>query len=342
MGKMPVTRRRGAATVVALLAAAAVFVGASAVPAAALAPSQPDEGDHKKLRAALEVAAKGYVDAKAKLEHSGKRQVAFASRLKALEAELVTLTAEVGVVADRSYRMGRLTPVSMLLNSASPDAFLDRAAGLDLMTQRGDKQLRRLHEARDEATRAKAAIEHEIAEQKRQLKVMAKRKRDAERALAAVGGFSSRGYIDPNSPLARPAPRNSDGSWPRESCTINDPTTSGCITPRTLHAMNEAKAAGFKRYVSCYRSGGGGEHPKGRACDFAAAPDGFENVHASGGDRDYGNRLAAFYVKNASRLGVMYVIWYRQIWMPSTGWRSYNGGSSPASAHTNHVHLSML
>ena len=29
---------------------------------------------------------------------------------------------------------------------------------------------------------------------------------------------------------AKAAPRNSDGSWPKESCTINDPTTSGCIT----------------------------------------------------------------------------------------------------------------
>ena len=37
----------------------------------------------------------------------------------------------------------------------------------------------------------------------------------------------------------------------------------------------------------------------------------------------------------------MYVIWYRQIWMPNTGWRSYSGsGSAGRRATTNHVHLS--
>jgi hypothetical protein len=122
---------------------------------------------------------------------------------------------------------------------------------------------------------------------------------------------------------------------------VNDPTTSGCITPRTLNALQQTKAAGYKRYVSCYRSGGSGEHPKGRACDFSAAAGGFEDRTATGGDKAYGDSLAAWHVRNASRLGVLYVIWYRQIWHPGTGWRSYSGGGSPAADHTNHVHLSM-
>ncbi len=102
------------------------------------------------------------------------------------------------------------------------------------------------------------------------------------------------------------------------------------------------RAAGFTRYTSCFSQRNSGEHPKGRACDHSAAPGGFENVNASGGDRAYGDRLAAFFVKNANRLGVMYVIWYRQIWMPSTGWRSYSGSGGPNATHTNHEHLSVL
>jgi hypothetical protein len=46
----------------------------------------------------------------------------------------------------------------------------------------------------------------------------------------------------------------------------------------------------------------------------------------------------AFLVRNADRLGVLYVIWFRQIWLPATGWKAYHG----ASAHTDHVHVSML
>ena len=55
----------------------------------------------------------------------------------------------------------------------------------------------------------------------------------------------------------------------------------------------------------------------------------------------YGTDLAAFLVFNAQRLGVLYVIWYRQIWLPSSGWRSYSGCCTSSRKHTNHVHLSV-
>jgi hypothetical protein len=326
---------------VALFAAVVLLVGAS-VPAGAAPKPAPNEGGSQSLRSALEAAAKGHIEAKAKLDNSTKRQLELSLERQKVEQRLARLTAEMGVVADKSYRVGRLSAVSMLLNSASPDEFIQRAAGLDAMAQRDSRQLRQLTETRDQVTRAKAAIDNEVKEQQKQLTIIAKKKQDAERALASVGGAVAGGFVSANSPLAKPAPRNSDGSWPSESCTIDDPTTSGCLTPRTLHAMRQAQAAGFDHHVSCFRGGGGGEHPRGRACDFAAAKGGFEEVDASGSDRQYGNNLAAFYIKNANRLGVLYVIWYRQIWMPGTGWRSYSGGGGPAGDHTNHVHLSML
>jgi peptidoglycan DL-endopeptidase CwlO len=211
------------------------------------------------------------------------------------------------------------------------------------MAQLDARALTRYRQALDAQTRAKAALDLEIKEQQKQVTVLARKKKEAELALASVGGGRvAGGYVNANSPLAKRAPRNSDGSWPKESCTVNDPTTSGCITPRTLHAYQEARAAGFKRYTSCFSQRSSGEHPKGRACDHAAAPGGFENVNATGGDRTYGNNLAAFYVKNADRLGVMYVIWYREIWHPSNGWSSYSGSGGPNATHTNHVHLSVL
>jgi hypothetical protein len=54
--------------------------------------------------------------------------------------------------------------------------------------------------------------------------------------------------------------------------------------------------------------------------------------------KNYGNRLMAFLVRNADRLGILYVIWFKQIWFPATGWKNYHG----PSAHTDHVHVSML
>ncbi|MDM4720931.1 hypothetical protein QTQ03_15525 [Micromonospora sp. WMMA1363] len=326
--------RRGPLIVV--LVAVALLFGFGAAPAYA----EPNEGGSKKLRDALAATAKAHIDATAKLDNSKRRQQALGAELKAVEVRLVDLTSQVGEVAAQSYRLGRLTSAAMLLESTSPEAFLERVVSLDTMAQRDGRTVRELTDARQAKRDAKIAIDTEVREQAKQVAVLAKNKKAAEAALAAVSSGSSSGFSG-LSTTAKPAPRNSDGSWPAESCSVKDPTTSGCITPRTLHMLQQAQAANYKRYVSCHRSGGDGEHPKGRACDFAAATGGFENVSASGGDKAYGDSLANYLKSNASRLGVMYVIWYRQIWMPSTGWRSYSGGGSPAADHTNHVHVSM-
>ncbi len=320
----------------------AVALALTAAPASAYAPDP--EGGTEKLRDALEDAAKGYVDAKAKLDNSRKKQQDYAVKLQEWQIKAEDLRERVGVLAAQSYRLGRATSVSMLLRSGSAEDFLDRATRLDMLGQVDGRQLQEYLEAEGNVRQAKLAIDAEIRQQQAAVNQMNKKKKDAERALAAAGSSgASGGFVAANSPLAKPAQRGSDGSWPTEKCIVEDPTpASGCITPRTLHALRQAQAAGFRRYASCHRSGGGGEHPKGRACDFAADQGGFANVDATGGDKAYGDRLAAFYVKNASRLGVMYVIWYREIWMPGTGWRSYSGSGSPAATHTNHVHLSML
>ncbi|MGN9808939.1 coiled-coil domain-containing protein [Micromonospora sp. BQ11] len=356
---MPTPVRRRAARTAALIAATLavalggtpVPAGAAAVPTTALAaPGQDEEGGTPALRAQLEAASKGYLDAKRALDTSVKRQQQLAVEVKRTETELAERSRQVGEIAGLAYRTGRLGSASALLNSSSPEGFMDRAAALDQVAANEDRALRQLQEARDKAAQAKLAVEVEIREQTKQTTVMAKRKQQAEKALTVANERAS----DPPSSSgsgsgsrtastrAKPAPRNSDGSWPSESCSVNDPTpANGCITPRTLHALNQAKAAGFTRYVSCYRPGGSGEHPKGRACDFAAQKSGFGG-DATGGDRTYGNNLAAFFVDNSDRLAVLYVIWYRQIWLPSSGWKSYSGANGdPSSDHTNHVHLSV-
>jgi hypothetical protein len=336
--------RRHLTLLIALLAAAVVVAGVSAPTAAgpptrvALEPGD-DEGGTPTLREQLDAASRGYIDAKNKLDASKKRQAELAVVHAKLEAERASRSATVGELAGAAYRLGRLGPISALLDSDSPDAFVDRAMSLTAVASSENREVGALTESRDNVARAKAAIDAEVTAQEKHLAMMAARKKQAERALAAVGGQSSGGFSG-GSATAKPAPRNPDGSWPSESCSIDDPTTSGCITPRMLHAYQQARAAGFTRYTSCFRSSGSGEHPKGRACDFAAETGGFGGV-ATGGNRTYGNNLAAYFARNASRLGVLYVIWYRQIWIPSSGWRSYSGGGDPSSDHTNHVHLSV-
>jgi peptidoglycan DL-endopeptidase CwlO len=330
-------RRFSAAFV--LLATASVIM--FAVPAA---PASADpEGGSKTLRNALESAGKGYSDAKIRLATSRKRQVQLRSTVVQAQVSAKKLEAQVGVLAARSYRLGRFNTMSLLLNSTSPSKFLERINRLDAMAQLDAQTLTQYRQEVDLANRAKQAIDIEITQQTKQLAILANKKKEAEAALAAAGGGAvAGGFISANSPLAKPAPRNSDGSWPKESCTVDDPTTSGCITPRLLNAYQQARAADFTHYTSCFSKRDSGEHPKGRACDFSANKSTFKNVAASGSDKTYGNNLAAYFVKNADRLGVMYVIWFRQIWMPSTGWRAYSASGGPSEVHTNHVHLSVL
>jgi peptidoglycan DL-endopeptidase CwlO len=324
-----------------LLAAISVIAVVFFAPPAVAEPGE-DAGAPATLKDQLDAANRGFLEAQTALEVSRKRQAELNQKLDTIQKRLADLHESANHLATVAYRNNSLRTASALLASVSPENFVDRATAVNTIATRNDRQLREYGRLQREFAEAKAAVDAEVATQEKQLAEMDKRKKDAEKAIAAVGGKSTGGLVSANSPLAKPAPRNSDGSWPKESCSIDDPTTGGCITARNLHALRQAQAAGFTRFVSCHRTGGGGEHPVGRACDYAAQKNGFGGV-ATGGDRTYGNNLAAFFVRNANALGVLYVIWFRQIWQVSSGWKSYSGANGdPASNHENHVHLSVL
>jgi cell division protein FtsB len=303
-----------------------------------------DEGGTAAMRAELEEATRGYVDATAKVEASKARQDELTKQLADVQTQFASESEAVAAIAATAYRSAGLTAhaTASVFASGSPESFLDRVTLLNAVATHEDSVVQRLASTRDQATAAKTAIDAEIEAQQAQLAEMAARKQQAERALWAVGGGQETGGFSAASSItAEPAPRNADGSWPAESCSVYEDVTGGCITPRTAHAREQAQAAGFTHYVSCYRPvNDGGEHSKGRACDFAAAVGGFGGA-AAGEERTYGNNLAAFFIFNANRLGVLYVIWYRQIWLPGSGWRAYSGSGSPSNEHTNHVHVSL-
>ncbi|GAA1787876.1 hypothetical protein GCM10009835_01340 [Planosporangium flavigriseum] len=316
-----------------------IVLGAATVPAAA-APADPDGIGNQSLREKLDAAASAYNDAKGRLDASRARQGDLQQRLGAAELRLKELDAEVGPIAAAAYRGSRLNVSMVLLDAGPSGVMLHDAATVNYLTQRDDREIRTLAKAKKEYAEQKAALDNEIKLQEQQLAEMDKRKRDAEQALGNPGRGSSLGAG--LAATANPAPRNSDGSWPRESCSVKDPTTSGCLTPRTLHALQQAQSAGFDHFTACYRAGGGGEHPRGRACDFAANASGFQNARASGADKAYGDRLAGWLIANSDRLGVLYVIWYKQVWFPGLGWKAYTSGDgTPAGDHYNHVHLSV-
>src|SRR5262245_18044744 len=127
----------------------------AAVPQAAPnAPGPGNEGENPLIRDVLAQAGQEYTKAKAKLDASKKRQLELDLQLRRAEERLADLSGEVGAVAAESYRTGRLGPMSVLLNSVTPDAFLARAQAMELITVRDDRQLHDLNEARAAAADA--------------------------------------------------------------------------------------------------------------------------------------------------------------------------------------------
>lgn len=172
-------------------------------------------------------------------------------------------------------------------------------------------------------------------------------------------------------PLPTPAPQESDAAAPAPTPTpevlperptpatpefpawIDDlagyePQT-GCVPvaqPGTLGLAELVKATYPQvKTVGTMRGctqGGLSEHKEGRALDVmldARSLEGRAVAAAFNGwltaDDAHGNTAAM-----ARRLGVMYIIWNRQIWRaynPEAGWQPYTG----ADPHTNHIHISL-
>src|SRR4051794_3683775 len=334
--------RRWLVLALAPLVAGATLLVTPAAPAGAApggSTSTADDGDDNPLlNDVLDSTGRRYLAAKAAVAKSTKTQLALALDVKSAEAKRDALLPQVSAVAAQQYRTGGVSAANFLLNSTNSDSFLQRAISLEEINALNDDTLHQLNLAIAQVTTSKARLDQEVAAQKQNFAAMAKQKQAAEDALKLVGGQNlTQGFVVAKSPVAAPAPRNSDGGFSPESCSVNDPTTDGCITPRTYHMYLEVKKAGFNRFVGCHRNGGPFEHPKGRACDWSLQKSGFAVAH-NADMKNYGNNLMAFLVRNADRLGILYVIWFRQIWFPATGWKSYHG----ASEHTDHVHVSML
>jgi hypothetical protein len=325
--------------------ALSLAVGAALVGVPIGAASAEPNGEHPEedggpplLRDVLNAAGRNYVKAKAAAHESKRRQLQLNLEVRDAQARLDELKPQIGQIAAESYRSRELGAAAALLDSTGPESFLARAVRLNEMNIVNNRKLRELNAALADLRKAKEALDAEVRTEQNQLLIMARQKKEAEKALALVGGESltAGGLVAATSPVARPGPGASNG-FPAERCSADDPTTGACVTPRTLHAYKEVRRAGFDRLVGCYRAGGPFEHPKGRACDWSLRYQGF-GAAANKDQRLYGNNLAAFLVRNADRLGVLYVVWYARIWFPATGWRSYSGSSD----HRDHVHMSML
>ena len=333
--------RRWLMLALAPLVATTLFVApvtpASAAPGGTSSTAEEEDED-ALLSDVIESTNRRYVTAKAAVTKSTKAQAKLNVEIKAAEARRDKLIPEVQTIAQEQYLTGDINAASFLLGASSSDEFLQKASSLEAINRLHDETLGDLNAAIATIAESKAELDAEVKAQKQNTAQMKRQRDAAEQQLKLVGGAGlTDGFVVANSPQAKAAPRNSSGGFSPEGCTEDDPTTGGCVTKRTLNMYKETKKAGFNLFVGCHRTGGPFEHPKGRACDWSLQKSGFSSAH---NDRmmKYGNDLMAFLVRNADELGIYYVIWYKKIWFPASGWKTYHG----VSDHTDHVHVSML
>jgi len=121
------------------------------------------------------------------------------------------------------------------------------------------------------------------------------------------------------------------------------PVVGDNITPRMREVRDEVdRRFGPFSAIGCYRPGSDGEHPLGRACDFMLSTGGVMPAAAS---IQLGYDIAAWAQANASRLGIMYIIYRQRIWdvrMGSSGWVPMENRGSITANHYDHVHISVF
>jgi hypothetical protein len=311
---------RGAAAVVIVVGSLLAPLAADAAPVARSARDLPAAGlqvaDSHVILARLEARAarlsRLYRGQLVNLADAASAATAAASQAQRLARQLDTTRQQLGRLAAASYMVGGLDPVLALLSSSDPQGDLNRASALEYLTRQRDARQQLLLRLVTADSRAGQDARAKVAELRHQLAAMASRRRAVERLLAK---------FQPQSP------------------TIGGDR----ITPR----MREVKDEIDRRFgpfvdIGCYRPGNDGEHPLGRACDFMLSTGG---VMPSGPHVQLGYNIAAWAQANASRLGIMYIIYRQRIWdirMASSGWVPMPDRGSITANHFDHVHISVF
>ncbi|HEU5420317.1 MAG TPA: hypothetical protein VFV41_21690 [Streptosporangiaceae bacterium] len=243
-------------------------------------------------------------------QDSARAATARAGRLR---HQLGVARRYLGQVAVARYLDGEADPaLAVLFSGGDPQHMLSKSAVVTyLARQRSDKlaQLRALTAASQRAGQAASA---RVAELRHLVTALAGQRRAVAQLMAR---------FRPQSPVI-----GGDG-----------------VTARMREVRDQAdRHFGPFPAIGCYRPESSGEHPLGRACDFMLSSGG---VMPTASRVSLGYALAAWAQQNASRLGIMYIIYRQRIWdirMASSGWVPMEDRGSITANHFDHVHISVF
>jgi hypothetical protein len=233
------------------------------------------------------------------------------TRVRALDRQVDAEHRRLARLATASYEGSAPDQALAFFAGGDPQQVLGRSATIDYLAQQRDARDEQLHRLMVAGESARQAAQAKVAE--------------LQRMLASLAGQQDR----VKHLLAQFRPQS--------------PTIGDSITPRMREVRDEVdRRFGPFSAIGCYRPGSDGEHPLGRACDFMLSTGGVMPAAAS---VQKGYDIAAWAQANASRLGIMYIIYRQRIWdvrMPSSGWVPMENRGSITANHYDHVHISVF
>ncbi|MFI6601642.1 coiled-coil domain-containing protein [Nonomuraea sp. NPDC050536] len=305
-----------------LIAATAVALSATTPASAAPKPTEKQlRAELKQLNSKIDTLIESYNAKRVELTKAKKAAETAKQRLATAQQGLDQAERKVAELATLRYQNG-----DPALSSLIPPPTGSGAAVLEQLTSDQVAMVQAVTTARDETKQASDDAAALAARIKANADDVGKEKDQAEGLIKDIQQRLQN--LIPYGPG-----RKSDGSWAPEL-----PGGSDNITPRmrTIRGLIE-KNFKLPFDVGCFRSGGGGEHPLGRACDFMMSSGG---TMPGAANNTLGDQIAAWALKNQDKLGVKYVIWKQRINMGS-GWRAMEDRGSITENHYDHVHISM-
>lgn len=311
----------------------AMLLAVALVGAPAAADPKPTIKELKKdltqLQKQSDKTIADYYEARHNLQLAEKADKSVREKLAVAQEVFDHESTQLRAMAVAHYIGEEHSAIATMTGEGDPKATLTRLALTEHLVDEQNASLRGFAQVRDDLKTAKDEAQARERDLRELVKDLEGRKKKAERLIAQI-----RDKID----LAHKAPgfRRSDGTWVPELPGGSDNITPRMRLVKTLIAERFGDGPG----IGCYRSiRDGGEHPLGRACDFMLSRGG---AMPSALEVARGHQIAAWAIKNAKRLGIMYVIYRQRIWHVRNGaWRVMSDRGGTTANHYDHPHISV-
>ncbi|GAA4917821.1 ElaB/YqjD/DUF883 family membrane-anchored ribosome-binding protein [Nonomuraea thailandensis] len=313
----------------------AVAVAAMLLLAAAPARAEP-KPTVKQLKKELTTLQKDsdkliteYYNSRLAHQKAERAEKAAKEKLAAAQEVYDRHSTELRSMAVARYVGGDPGPMDLLAGDQDPATLLSRMALTQHVIDEEEAMLRGYAEVRDARGRAEQEAADRAEELEGTVGDLEERKEKAEKQIEKIKDRIDQLYTAPG--IRRP-----DGTWVPQL-----PQGADNITPRMALVKKLIQERFEVPYgIGCYRAiQDGGEHPLGRACDFMLSRGG---AFPSAAEQRRGDQISAWAIKNAKRLGIMYVIYRQRIWHVRTGgWRTMSDRGGATANHYDHPHISV-